>query len=46
MKNQREIALTNTYAYMHFIDYDITIFDKMFTSDILYGFVNFYVCTC
>ena len=21
-------------------------FDGMFTSDILYGFVNFYVCTC
>ena len=21
-------------------------FDEMFTSDILYGFVNFYVCTC
>ena len=26
MENQREIALMNTYAYMHFIDYDITIF--------------------
>jgi len=27
----------STYAYMHFIDYDIAIFDEMFTFDILYG---------